>query len=207
MQCRCAGGNVAARDVCTPLDSMRAAADAAACAGARSLLKQALQASARVYRPRTGQIMPLMGLLALPEAALCLEALGQADAQCSCLTLQALEAFALAEEPSNLEEFEDPTQPEALDASRLQRAEAFKVRPYRQWELVFGIPLLGRHGCRAQRRRLAVLQQRVAVSISWLAGAPGLLIGDVTVSCAPAMQVPCRHWWLGRLVTAPVQGC
>ena len=33
-----------------------------------------------------------------------------------------------------------------------------------------------------------MLQQTSAVSISWLAGAPGLLIGNVTVSCAPAMQ-------------------
>ena len=132
MQCRCAGGHVAAHDVCTPLHSKCSAADAAACAGARSLLKQAPRASARVYRPRTDQIKPLIGLLALPGVAPCHRALGQADAQCSCLALQALEAFALAEEPSNLEEFEDPTQPEALDASRLQRAEAFKVRPYRQ---------------------------------------------------------------------------
>ena len=64
--------------------------------------------------------------------------------------LQALEAFALAEEPSELEEFEDPTEPEALDSSRLQRADAFKVRPYIRlivprlgfvagvWELIWG---------------------------------------------------------------------
>ena len=48
------------------------------------------------------------------------------------MPLQALEAFALNEEPSSLEEFEDMTQPEVLDASRLQRADAFKVRPYGQ---------------------------------------------------------------------------
>ena len=76
--------------------------------------------------------MPLIGLLDLPEGALCHRALGQADVQCSCLALQALEAYALDEEPSSLEELEDQTQPELLDASRLQRAEEFKVRPYRR---------------------------------------------------------------------------